>query len=137
MQNLSSHEAALVAAIVKFFIVDRLLFGGVGCAFDQKDRAACGDSKGLRNGHIGRHGSRQYSAPTSGPVVFLLEQGEDRLRFQMVLHDFLADLSWQIGFIEGQRSVVCQSHNVECGPPELPEESRAVAIRIRWRGRPA
>jgi hypothetical protein len=91
----------------------------------------------LRNGHIGRHGSRQYSAPTSGPVVFLLEQGEDRLRFQMVLHDFLADLSWQIGFIEGQRSVVCQSHNVECGPPELPEESRAVAIRIRWRGRPA
>jgi hypothetical protein len=31
----------------------------------------------LRNGHIGRHASRQYSAPTSGPVVFLLEQGED------------------------------------------------------------
>ena len=66
MQNLSNHETDLVAAMMKFFIVDWLVFGGVGCAFDQKDRAACGLAQRLCR-----------SVPTSGPVVFLLEQGED------------------------------------------------------------
>jgi hypothetical protein len=70
MQNLSSHETDLVAAMMKFFLVDRLVFGGVGCAFDQKDRAACGDSMGLRNGYVGPF-------PLEGLLYFCSSRGED------------------------------------------------------------
>jgi hypothetical protein len=121
MQNLSSHETDLVAAMMKFFIVDRLVFGGVGWAFNQNDRAACGDSKGLRNGYVGPF-----------PLVGLSYFCSSREKISRLLS------------ISSRRSVVADRFHrrtkecclpvggVDCGPLELPEESRAVAIRIRW-----
>jgi hypothetical protein len=41
------HETDPVAAVIKLFIIDRLVFGSVGRAFDQKDRAACPNFQGL------------------------------------------------------------------------------------------
>src|SRR5882672_10677013 len=104
------HETDLVATVVEFLVIDRRMFGGVRNALDQEYWAAFANTQGSRHRRVSRDSFQTILRFHQRRVVLLLEEREDRLRLQIVFEDPLADLSWQPGFIEGQRSVVGQSH---------------------------
>ncbi len=67
--------------------------------------------------------SSWYSASSSGVLYRLLKQREDRLRHEIVGHDFPAQFLRQIGFVERQRHSVSQT-NAEDLHDVRPERER-------------
>jgi len=70
-------------------VIDWPIAGGIGRALDQEDRAAGRHSKRLSGNRVGGGCFQFVFGFDQRCVVFVLQQGEDRLGLEVVLRDLL------------------------------------------------
>src|SRR5690606_19866289 len=69
----ASDKTDQIAAVVEFFVIDRLLAFGVGNALDQKDGTAGIDGEGLRHPGSGDDGFKSIFRLRQRQVIFVFE----------------------------------------------------------------
>jgi len=95
---------------MQLFVIDWTPTCGVGSSFNPKDRAS--RSHFQRRGDIGFscHRVQLVLGLNQRNIVFAFKKRKDRLDFQVVGDDFLADLQREIGLIEGEGNTIRQAH---------------------------
>lgn len=86
---------------------------GVRGPLDEKDRAARANGKRPGDGLVSGYGLQTILRFQQRSLIFLLQERENRLCFQVILDNLVAQFSREKGFIEGQRNAVRQAHALD------------------------
>src|SRR6266481_2293755 len=110
LSDQSGHELDEISPVMQLFVIDWTPSRGVGSSFNPKDRAS--------RFHFQRRGDIGFSwrcvqlvlGLNQRNTVFAFKERKDRVDFQVVGNDFLADLQGEVGLIEGEGNTIRQAH---------------------------
>ena len=110
LSDQSGHELDEISPVMQLFVIDWTPACGVGSSFNPKDRAS--------RFHFQRRGDISFSCHCVQLVhglnqrntVFAFKKRKDRVNFQVVGDDFLADFQREVGLIEGEGNTIRQAH---------------------------
>src|ERR1700733_7646946 len=104
------HEADEVTAVMQLLIIDWPIACRVRGSFDAEDGAALLHAQRRGDFGLGGYSFQLVLGLDQWNIVFALEERKDRLDFQVVGDNFLADLQGKEGLIKGEGHAIRQTH---------------------------